>query len=411
MIGPNIHNTHLDFFIKLCRERIDKIFNNCAEYGYVKNFLYQKEICEADREAKGWQNSMLHRVMFEHVLRALFARHQLDNDPIDLLNMGDDEKRKLLENLAEKAVPLFIADDKKNNLTQNKIISRTGYLMEMITSSNYWIVTENEILSRDLLNKLFELHSEMKNSEGHVANDAMLISGDNPIALNDLNKMMVRKSLSKDLLPEDFRDQGNYLVLGTMLFDYPEGQTIPQQVSELRKNNNNCLSERLLSLAVKINHNNYQIKGHQGYCTGISLTAMRYLFLLGFNQDYRKENFHKEKLEITKILLSHIAKTDILDFYDIKCDQDGEIILESIYEPKCKDDVTGNKFIKEFSHHSVLEVLIAMNIFEGVFINNNGKQNELNQNGFADVIEESVSRAYKSLGIEEQLNKELERMR
>ena len=52
-----------------------------------------------------------------------------------------------------------------------------------------------------------------------------------------------------------------------------------------------------------------------------------------------------------------------------------------------------------------------MNIFEGVFINNNGKQNELNQNGFADVIEESVSRAYKSLGIEEQLNKELERMR
>ncbi|MBL6621671.1 MAG: hypothetical protein ISP24_03180 [Rickettsiales bacterium] len=43
MIGPNIHNTYLDVFIKLCRERIDKIFNNCDEYGYVKNFYIKKK--------------------------------------------------------------------------------------------------------------------------------------------------------------------------------------------------------------------------------------------------------------------------------------------------------------------------------------------------------------------------------
>ncbi|MBL6621670.1 MAG: hypothetical protein ISP24_03175, partial [Rickettsiales bacterium] len=62
---------------------------------------------------------MLHRVMFEHVLRAEFARHQLVNDAIDPLNMVDDAKIKLLQTLAEKAVPLFTDDDKKNNLTQN----------------------------------------------------------------------------------------------------------------------------------------------------------------------------------------------------------------------------------------------------------------------------------------------------
>lgn len=186
----------LDIFIELCRARIDEIFKNCDKYGYVKNFLYQGAICEADREALGWKNSMLHRVMFEHVLRAEFARHQLVNDAIDPLNMVDDAKIKLLQTLAEKAVPLFTDDDKKNNLTQNKIVSRTGYLMEMMTSSEYWSVTENEISSRDLFNEIFKLDSEMRKSAGHVTDDIILIKGDETIRLKDLYKMLVREKLS-----------------------------------------------------------------------------------------------------------------------------------------------------------------------------------------------------------------------
>jgi len=399
----------LDIFIELCRKRIDKIFNNCDKYGYVENFLYQGAICEADREVLGWQNSMFHRELFQHVLRAEFGRHKFDKDDKSLLEMDDNAKKKLLQTLAEKAVPLFTDDDKKKNLTQNKIVSPTGYLMEMMTSSQYWSVTESEISRRDLLNKLFKLDSEMRKSAGHVANDIILIKGDEikgdkTIRLKGLYKMLVRENLSQDLLPDGYRDQVDYLVLGSMLFGYPKDKGEVEQLSGLKENNDGLLSDRLLELAVKMHAN---MKGHQGYSTGISLTTMRYLLLLGFT-DRSKEEFYKEKLEIAKILLSHIAKTDIGDFYDIECDKDNEIILKSKNKPKYTDVVTGKKLIEEFSHHSHFEVLIAMNIFQGIFIDRD-TQNNLNQEDMAKIIEESYISACKSLGIKGQPNKGFER--
>lgn len=406
MREPNYNNTYLDFFIELCRKRIDKIFNNCDKYGYVQNFLYQGAICEADREALGWQNSMFHRELFQHVLRAEFGTHKLDKDNKSLLEMDDNAKKELLKTLAKKAVPLFTDDDKKKNLTQNKIVSPTGYLMEMMTSSQYWTVTENEITRRDLFNKIFKLDSEMRKSAGHVADDIILIKGDVTVRFKDLYKMLVRDKLLQDFLPKNFRGQGNHLVLGSNLFGYPMNKGEDEQLSGLRENNGGLLSDRLLELAANIHA---KMKGHQVYSTGISLTAMRYLCLLGFT-DRSKEEFYKEKLEIAKILLSHIAKTDFGDFYDIECDEDNKIILKSKNKPKYIDVVTGKNSIDEFSHHSHFEVLIAMNIFQGIFIDRD-TQNNLNQEDMAKIIEESVSRAYKSLGIEEQLNKELERMR